>query len=279
MEGKRKAELVKKCRRIRYLTMDEIGKLGVGHVGGCLSAIDALVVLYYNHMRIDPQNPRMSNRDRFVLSKGHAGPALYAILADKGFFPLSWLDTLNRGGTRLPSHADMNQTPGVDMTTGSLGQGFSCAVGMAIGSKRRKDNAFIYTMIGDGETDEGIIWEAAMLAGNQKLGNLIAFTDYNKMQLDGETRVINDLEPLSDKWRAFGWETEEVDGHDVEAIDAAICRAKQQLQRPSMIILHTIKGKGVSFIEEMWRNNHNITLSPEQHKKTLEELREVTLDV
>ena len=134
-------------------------------------------------------------------------------------------------------------------------------------------------MIGDGETDEGIIWEAAMLAGNQKLGNLIAFTDYNKMQLDGETRVINDLEPLSDKWRAFGWETEEVDGHDVEAIDAAICRAKQQLQRPSMIILHTIKGKGVSFIEEMWRNNHNITLSPEQHKKTLEELREVTLDV
>lgn len=279
MDAKRKAELVYKCRHIRYLTMDALGKLGVGHVGGSLSAVDALVVVYYNHMRIDPQNPQMAGRDRFVLSKGHAGPMLYAVLADKGYFPLEWLDTLNRSGTNLPSHADMNQTPGVDMTTGSLGQGFSCAVGIAIGSQRRGDGSRVYTMIGDGESDEGIIWEAAMLAGNQNLNNLIAFTDYNKMQLDGETRVVNDLEPLTDKWRAFGWDVSEVDGHDVEAIDAAVCRAKQQEQRPSMIILHTLKGKGVSFTEALWRNNHNVTLTSEQHQQALNELWEVKQDV
>lgn len=275
MDTKRKVELTEKCRHIRYLIMDEIGKLGVGHLGGSLSAVDALVVAYYEHMHIDPLNPQMAGRDRFVLSKGHAGPALYAILADKGYFPVGWLDTLNRAGTNLPSHADMSRTPGVDMTTGSLGQGFSCAVGVAIGAQRSGDGARVYTMIGDGESDEGIIWEAAMLAGNQKLGNLIAFTDYNKMQLDGEVSKINSLEPLDDKWQAFGWETLSVDGHDVEQIDGAISVAKGRMDKPTMIILNTHKGKGISFVEVLWQNNHNIALSSEQHKQALDELREV----
>ena len=261
-----------KCQRIRYLTVDAIGKLGVGHLGGCMSIVEALVVLYYNHLRVDPGNPQMEGRDRFVLSKGHAGPALYAVLADRGFFPISWLDTLNQPGTRLPSHADMNRTPGVDMTTGSLGQGFSCAVGIALGATLRKDGARIYTVIGDGESDEGLIWEAAMYAGHKKLSNLIAFTDYNKMQIDGPTKEINDLESLADKWSAFGWDVQRVDGHDVAEIDEAIIHAKSRKEKPSMIILDTFKGKGVSFLEASWRDNHNVNISPEQHRLALEEL-------
>jgi len=238
-----------------------------------MSVVEALVVVYDNHMRLDPANPRMEGRDRFVLSKGHAGPALYAVLADKGFFPLDWLDTLNRSGTDLPSHADMRRTPGVDMTTGSLGQGFSCAVGIALGARLRGDGARVYAVIGDGESDEGLIWEAAMFAGHRKLSNLIAFTDYNKMQLDGPTDQINSLEPLEDKWRAFGWNVCRIDGHDVEAIDAAVRLAKAQQEKPSMIILDTLKGKGVSFLEASWENNHNVAISAEQHARALEELK------
>jgi len=272
MEEDRKRFLINKCRHIRYLTMDAIGRLGVGHVGGCMSIVEALVVLYYNHMRVDPGNPKMEGRDRFVLSKGHAGPTLYAVLADRGFFPPEWLGTLNQSGTRLPSHADMNRTPGVDMTTGSLGQGFSCAVGAALGAELRKDGACIYTVIGDGESNEGLVWEAAMYAAHKKLSNLIAFTDYNKMQIDGMTKEINDLEPLTDKWIAFGWNACRVDGHDVTAIDAAIHNAKVRKGKPSMIILDTHKGKGVSFLEKSWRDNHNMSVSPEQHKQAMEEL-------
>lgn len=275
MDANRIKELSAKSREIRRLTMEEIGKLGVGHLGGSMSAIDTLVVLYYGHMRIDPQNPKMEGRDRFVLSKGHAGPALYAVLADKGFFDKSWLETLNQPKTNLPSHADMNRTPGIDMTAGSLGQGFSCAVGIAIGSKLKGDGATIYTVIGDGESDEGIIWEAAMYAAHMKLEGLIAFTDYNKMQLDGEIKDINMLEPLAGKWRSFGWDVYEADGHDVEAIDAAVtlAKAKKRVPRPSMILLHTHKGKGVSFLEENWKNNHNVTISPEQLQVALDELK------
>jgi len=273
MEKEKERFLVDKCRCIRRLTMDAIGKLGVGHVGGCMSIVEALVVLYYSHMRVDPGNPEMEGRDRFVLSKGHAGPTLYAILADRGFFPPEWLDTLNQPGTRLPSHADMKRTPGVDMTTGSLGQGFSCAVGIALGAALRKDGARIYTVIGDGESNEGLIWEAAMYAAHKKLSNLTAFTDYNKMQIDGMTKEINDLEPLMDKWRAFGWNALRVDGHDVAAIDAAIHSAKAWKESPSMIILDTHKGKGVSFLEESWRDNHNLPISSEQHRQAMEELQ------
>jgi transketolase len=273
MERNERAALEEQSRRIRYLTMEEIGHLGVGHLGGSMSVIDALVVLYYKHMNVDPKNPRMEGRDRFVLSKGHAGPALYAVLADKGYFDKSWLMTLNQPGTNLPSHADMNRTPGIDMTAGSLGQGFSCAVGIAIGSKLKKDGAKVYAIIGDGESDEGIIWEAAMYAAQMKLNNLIAFTDYNKMQLDGQIHEVNGLEPLADKWRAFGWDAYEVDGHDVEEIDEAVTWAKAAKGKPSMILLHTHKGKGVSFLEENWKNNHNVTINEEQLKIALNELK------
>lgn len=279
MDKAQREFLTEKCRHIRYLIMDEIGKLGVGHLGGSMSVVETLVVLYYNHMRVDPENPKKEGRDRFVLSKGHAGPALYAVLADLGFFPTSWLDTLNRPGTRLPSHADMNRTPGVDMTTGSLGQGFSCAVGIALGARLRADGARVYAVIGDGESDEGLIWEAAMYAGHKKLSNLIAFTDFNKMQLDGPVEKINGLEPLQDKWRAFGWNCCRVDGHDLEAINAAVEAAKAQSEKPSMIILDTLKGKGVSFLEANWQNNHNVPVSAAQHAAALEELKGGAADV
>ena len=262
-----------KSRRIRALTMDSIGKLGVGHVGGCLSVVDALVVLYYREMRIDPAKPDMEGRDRLVLSKGHAGPALYAVLADKGYFDVSQLDTLNRPGTLLPSHCDMLRTRGIDMTAGSLGQGFSCAAGMAKGSKIKKDQARIFTIIGDGESQEGQIWEAAMFAAHQKLGNLIAFTDYNKFQIDGSTADIMGLDPLDAKWRAFGWNVLIVaDGHDVQAIADAVAEAGKSPDKPTMIILHTIKGKGVKFAEEAGAANHNMPVTEAQRIQALRDL-------
>jgi transketolase len=217
----------------------------------------------------------MGGRDRFVLSKGHAGPALYSVLACKGYFDKSLLATLNAPETLIPSHCDMNRTPGVDMTAGSLGQGISCAVGIAIGARLKKDGARVYAVIGDGESQEGQVWEAAMYAAHMKLDNLIAFTDYNKQQLDALIDEINSLEPLMDKWAAFGWNVINVrDGHDVAEIDEAIVRAKTCQGKPSMIILNTIKGKGVSFAVAAGAtpktSNHNMPLSPEQ----LEELKE-----
>ncbi|MCC8109577.1 MAG: transketolase [Planctomycetes bacterium] len=267
-----RAALEAKCREIRLATVREIADLGVGHAGGSMSIIEVLVVLYERHMRVDPADPKKPGRDRFVLSKGHSGPALYAVLADKGFFDPSWLKTLNRPGTRLPSHPDVRLTPGVDMTTGSLGQGLSCAVGIAIGSKLRRDGARVYAIIGDGESDEGQIWEAAMLAGNQGLDNLIAFTDYNHMMIDGETHDIMNLDPLPDKWQAFGWRTWVVDGHDVVAIDAAIGEAKATSGKPCMIIMNTMKGKGVSFLEATRLNNHNVTITADQLAVAVAEL-------
>ncbi|HBU12810.1 MAG TPA: transketolase [Clostridiales bacterium] len=262
-----------KCREIRYLTIEAIGAVGVGHLGGSMSIVEALVVLYHRHMNVDPANPKMEGRDRLVLSKGHAGPALYSVLADKGFFDKELLLTLNQPGTMLPSHADMNRTPGVDMTTGSLGQGFSCSVGVALGSKLRKDGATVYTIIGDGESQEGLIWEAAMFAAHKKLENLVAFTDLNKMQIDGAVKDVNDVEPLPEKWRAFGWNVYEVDGHDIEAVDSAISLAGHRNGKPTMIILDTVKGKDVTFLEEQWEYNHNIPISAEQTAGALAELK------
>ncbi len=261
-----------KCKDIRALTIDEIATLGVGHLGGCMSVVEILVMLYYKYMNIDPKNPKMEGRDRLVLSKAHAGPTLYAILADKGYFDKSELKTLNQPGTHLPSHANMVLTTGVDMTAGSLGQGLSCATGAAIGSKLRKDNATIFAVLGDGETNEGQIWEAASYAAHMGLNNLIAFTDANGMQLDGETWEVNKMDPLADKWRAFGWRAFDIDGHDVNAIDAAIATAKTYRDKPTMIICRTMKGKGVSFLEATWKNNHNVKISPEQRDQALEEL-------
>ena len=259
--------LQEKAKEIRKLTIKEIGQLSVGHMGGSLDLCELLAVLYFHAMHIDPQNPRLRDRDFFVLSKGHGGPALYSTLALKGYFPKEKLDTLNRPGTDLPSHCDMRRTTGIDMTTGSLGQGFSCAVGMAIAAKIDRLPSYIFTCIGDGESQEGQIWEAAMLAANRRLGNLIAFTDYNKMQIDGYIEEINGLHPLDEKWRAFGWHVQNIDGHDVAQIAHAIDNAQKIKNTPSMIILNTIKGKGCDFCEnklsshsvknittEMWEN-------------------------
>ncbi len=265
--------LNRKSNDIRRLTVDSIGKLGVGHIGGSLSIVEALVVLYYQEMNIDPKQPDLAGRDRFVLSKGHAGPALYAVLADKGYFDVCLLDTLNQPETTLPSHCDMLRTPGIDMTAGSLGQGFSCAAGMAMASKIRQDNATIFTIIGDGESQEGQIWEAAMFAAQKKLNNLIAFTDYNKLQIDGSIAEVMDLAPLDAKWEAFGWNTIVVrDGHDVAEITSAVRAAKQCQDKPSMIILNTVKGKGVRFVEAAGAANHNMTMSAEQRLAALQEL-------
>jgi transketolase len=262
-----------KCKHIRRLIIDEIGKFGVGHVGGCLSIVEALVVLYYKVMNVNPNDPHMEGRDRFVLSKGHAGPALYAVLADKGYFDVSELDNLNRPGTNLPSHCDMLKTIGVDMTAGSLGQGISCAGGIAKASKIKKDNAYIYSLIGDGESQEGQVWEAALTAAHFKLNNLIAFTDNNRMQIDGDTREILGVEPIADKWKAFGWNIAVVDGHDVAEIYNAIVEAKNSQTKPTMIVLNTVKGKGISFIEAMGAKNHSMPVTEEQRLKALEELK------
>lgn len=266
--------LEKKCIQIRKNILLEIGTLGVGHIGGSLSVVELLVTLYNKHMFVDPKNPKMEKRDRLIVSKGHCGPAVYAVLADKGFFPIDWLKTLNKPGTNLPSHCDMNRTPGIDMTTGSLGQGFSCAIGIAIASKLKKDNATIYTIIGDGESQEGQIWEAAMLASHKKLNNLIAFTDYNKLQLDGEVSNVCSIEPLADKWKSFGWHVIEVkNGNSCSEIDIAIQIAKK-IDKPVMIILNTVKGFGINFAEKAGISNHSMTITQEMLNEGLKELEE-----
>lgn len=263
------------CKDIRVDLVKCIGSLGVGHIGGCLSIVDLLAVLYYKHMNIDPKNPTMEGRDRLVVSKGHAGPAVYATLANRGYFEKSELLTLNQGGTNLPSHCDMNKTVGIDMTTGSLGQGFSCAVGIAMGSKIKKDGANVYTIVGDGESQEGQIWEAGMFAAHAKLDNLIAFTDKNGLQIDGKTSEVCDVDPLDEKWRAFGWEVFVLDdGNDTDAIDKAIEQAKNSKNgKPKMIILNTVKGKGVSFVEAKGAGCHNMNLSAEDVEKAIAEIR------
>ena len=269
-------DLKEVCKDIRCDIMTSIGHLGVGHIGGCLSVTELLAVLYFEEMHIDPANPKMPGRDRFVCSKGHAGPAVYATLANRGYFDRRELLTLNQGGTNLPSHCDMNRTTGIDMTTGSLGQGFSCAVGVALGSKMEEDGATIFTLIGDGESQEGQIWEAAMFAAAKKLDNLIGFTDYNKLQIDGSVAEVNDIAPLADKWRAFGWNVIEVkDGNDVEQVSAAVKEAKTMRGsgRPTMVILNTLKGCGVQWIVDLGAGNHNTNVNEEQAKAAIAEIR------
>lgn len=268
MDKERLAFLKSKALEIRKLTIEEIGTLGTGHIGGAMSIVELLALLYFHRMHIDPQQPRMADRDQLVVSKGHAGPAVYATLALKGYFPKDWLSTLNTGGTKLPSHCDRNLTPGIDMTTGSLGQGFSAALGIALGLRMDKVSATVYTIIGDGESDEGQVWEAALFAGSQGLSNLIAFTDYNKQQLDGYTKDIINLDDLDAKWNAFGWYTQRVDGHDIAALDEAIEKAVGQGKKPAMIIMDTIKGRGCSFAEGI-QNNHSMAFNLEKAKEAI----------
>ncbi len=271
MEKDTLQELEETAKRIRILTIDAIGYLGVGHIGGSLSIVEVLTSLYYRHMNIDPQNPKKRDRDQLILSKGHAGPALYSVLADKGYFPKEWLYTLNQGGTKLPSHADMVRTPGIDMSAGSLGQGLSAGIGKALGHRLDGIDAYTYVIIGDGESNEGQVWEAAMCAPNYKLNRLIAFTDYNKMQIDGYTSDIMNLDDLNAKWVGFGWNVLRVDGHSLTAIDWAIKKAKEEQCRPTMIVLDTVKGKGAYFAEGDL-GNHNMKYDYETAKEAIARL-------
>lgn len=271
---KSKVELLEeKANEIRKLTIQSIGKLGMGHIGGALSICEVLSTLYFEVMNVDSKDSKMEVRDRLVLSKGHGGPALYSALALKGFIPVEELDTLNRPNTNLPSHCDMRLTNGIDMSTGSLGQGFSAATGMAMAAKMDKKSIYVYTIIGDGESQEGQVWEAAMFAGGRKLDNLIAFTDYNKMQIDGMIEEVNGLEPLDKKWEAFGWNVQSIDGHDIKQILFAIDNAKKLKNKPNMIILNTIKGKGGNFCENMVAS-HNMNISEEAWKAAIAILEE-----
>ena len=235
---------------IRKETIKSIGNLGVGHIGGSLSIVDLLAVLYGKEMNIDPQNPKKDDRDMLVVSKGHSGPAVYATLALKGFFPKEMLLNLNKPGTNLPSHCDMNRTPGIDMTTGSLGQGASTAMGIACGNRLKGYENYTYLILGDGEIEEGQVWEAAMFAGAKQLSHVIAFVDYNKCQIDDYVENLCALGDVSKKFEQFGWYSQNVeDGNNVDQIEDAIRKAKSQHEKPSVIILNTKKGKGYSKIE------------------------------
>ncbi len=253
-----------KANELRMSALETISHFGSGHVGGVMSVMDALTVIYYDKANVNPSNPNMWDRDRVVMSKGHAGPAMYAVLADKGYFPREWLTTLNKGGTNLPSHCDMLKTPGIDMTAGSLGQGISCAVGMAYAAKLDKNPCTIYCFVGDGESQEGEVWEASMFASAKKLDNFILLLDYNKKQLDGAVKDVNDLGDVVAKWKAFGFDVQDIDGHDVVAISNAIDNAKVRDGKPHMIVLNTIKGKGVTFAECL-PNCHSVPVTHEQY--------------
>ena len=264
--------LRRKAHEIRTLTLETIGHVGKGHLGGCMSLCEVMSVLYFSQMNVRPEDPQWKHRDRFILSKGHAGPVVYSALALRGYFDREALKSLNELGTSIPSHCDATRTAGVDVTTGSLGQGFSVAVGIALAAKLDREALYVYPIIGDGESQEGLVWEAAMLAGNKGLDNIIGFTDYNNLQIDGHVSEVNGLEPLADKWAAFGWDVQSVDGHDVEEIDQAVSRAKQGGGKPHMIILRTVKGKGISFAENVV-TNHSMTISKNVLERELKLLR------
>ena len=260
------SELKKFTTRIRLETLKEIKNLGFGHIGGAMSIIETLAVLYGKVMKINPKNPNWKNRDWLVVSKGHAGPAVYAALAIKGYFPIEELMTLNKPKTNLPSHCDRNKTLGIDMTTGSLGQGISTAIGIALGNRLDKRYNYTYLILGDGECDEGQIWEGALFAHHHKLGQLITFIDANKKQLDGYTKDINDLGNIGEKFLSFRWHVQDVDGSDVEKIYIAIEKAKEIEKQPSVIILDTIKGQGLKFVEDTMANHH-MRFSDTEHKE------------
>jgi transketolase len=264
-------ELEEIARKIRIESIKMVYKAQSGHSGGPLSAAEIIAVLYWRFLRIRPQEPSWPDRDRFVLSKGHSCPALYAALALKGFFERSHLDTLRKYGTILQGHPSMKHTPGLDMSTGSLGQGLSAACGMALGAKHQGKSFRVYALLSDGEQDEGMTWEAAMFAHHYHLDNLTAIVDFNGLQLDGYNREIMDLDPLPEKWKAFGWHVQECNGHDVEELSAALNEAIDTPELPSLIIAHTVKGKGVSYMEDVceW---HGAVPNAEEFEQAMKEL-------
>ncbi len=272
MEAAKKKELQALAVRIRMAALEAIHSLGSGHLGGAMSIADVLAVLYGKEMKYNAADPKWPERDKLVCSKGHAGPAVYGTLAVKGFFPYEELKTLNRPGTRLPSHCDRNKTPGVDMTTGSLGQGTSLACGMALGEKLRGRDARVFLIVGDGESNEGQVWEALAFASAKKLDNLVVLLDWNKRQLDGWTEDVYPMGGYVAKLEAFGFDTVKVNGNDVEAVADALERTRQAAGKPHAVILDTVKGAGIQEVADT-AMNHSLPVSDEQFERWTAQLK------
>ena len=271
MDAVTKKQLQIKACTVRMGVIEGVFNAKSGHPGGSLSIADILTYLYFEHINVDPKNPKDENRDRFVLSKGHTAPALYAVLANRGFFPVSELKNLRKPGSMLQGHPSMNRTPGIDMSTGSLGQGISTAVGMALAGKIDKKDYRVYTVLGDGEIEEGQVWEAAMFAAAKGLDNLCAVVDNNNLQIDGSVTEVNSPYPIPEKFRAFGWNVIEIYGHSFDEIDAAFNAAQEFKGKPTVIVAKTVKGKDVSFMEDQcsW---HGTAPNAEQYEQAMSEL-------
>ncbi len=269
-----KLELMKMANEVRKGAITAVHSAKSGHPGGSLSAADIYTYLYFEEMTVDPKDPKKADRDRFVLSKGHTAPGYYATLANKGFFPVEDLTTLRKVGSYLQGHPDMKHIPGVDMSSGSLGQGISAAVGMAISAKLNDASYRVYTLLGDGEIQEGQVWEAAMLAGHRKLDNLVVIVDNNNLQIDGTVEEVNSPYPIDKKFEAFNFHVINIDGHDFDAIDAAFKEAREIKGQPTAIIAKTVKGKGVSFMENQvsW---HGSAPNDEQYAVAMADLEKV----
>jgi transketolase len=263
--------LEKKALEVRRHIIRMVYAAGSGHPGGSLSATDILVALYFHCMNHDPKNPDWTERDRFIASKGHCAPALYAVLAEAGYFPVEELLTLRKLGSRLQGHPAMHKLPGIDMSTGSLGQGLSVAVGMGLAAKLDRKQHRIYVLLGDGELDCGQIWEAVMSAAHYKLDNITAILDRNELQIDGKTEQVMSLEPIAFKWKSFGWHVNEINGHDFAQIISAVEHSKEIKGEPIIIIAHTVKGKGVSFMEGSLKF-HGKAPNREQYEQAMREL-------
>ena len=266
-------QLQKIANEVRKSIVTSVHSAKAGHPGGSLSAADILTYLYFEEMNVDPKDEKNPERDRFVLSKGHSAPLLYSVLAHRGYFPVEDLKTLRHVGSYLQGHPDMKHIPGVDMSTGSLGQGISAAVGMAIAGKLDNKNYKVFTILGDGEIQEGQVWEAAMMAGHKNLDNLVAVVDNNGLQIDGDVADVCSPYPIDEKFVAFGWHVINIDAHDFDAIRAAFNEAKEIKGKPTVIIAKSVKGKGVSFMENQasW---HGVAPNDEQCEKALAELKE-----
>ena len=271
MDAAAKKQLLKTALKVRIGIIEGVHSAKSGHPGGSLSCADILTYLYFAKMNIDPKNPKMENRDHFVLSKGHAAPALYATLAERGYFDPELLKTLRHIGSILQGHPDMKHIPGVDMSTGSLGQGISAAVGMALSAKHFGNDYKVYTVLGDGEIEEGQVWEAAMFAANKGLSNLTAFVDFNNLQIDGTVEEVNSPYPIDKKFEAFNWHAITIDGHDFDQIEAALKEA-ETVDKPVVIIANTVKGKGVSYMENAV-NWHGAAPNDELYEQAMAELK------
>ena len=269
-----KLELQKVANEVRKDIVTAVHAAKAGHPGGSLSAADVFTYLYFQEMNIDPKDPKKADRDRFVLSKGHTAPGLYSVLAERGYFPKEDLKTLRHLGSYLQGHPDMKHIPGVDMSSGSLGQGISAAVGMALSAKLSNDDYRVYTLLGDGEIEEGQVWEAAMFAGFRKLDNLVVIVDNNGLQIDGDIADVCSPYPIDKKFEAFNFHVINIDGNDFDQIDAAFKEAKATKGMPTAIIAHTVKGKGVSFMENQagW---HGKAPNDEQYAQAMEDLEKV----